>query len=161
MHIATLMKENYSINTSKDTGNGEHKPAYSNATVYRADGSTWQSLFLYDVQVRWINRRKFTLLREQATVLDNLLLWDLTDLEPVLIGQLPVEDLQVLLEPLLVVALDDGRHSLLIYPSQRHLTEEKNGCVSVYVTKVSIKRGLSRLGCTYAQRESKTEITDI
>ena len=92
------------------------------------------SLFLYDFQVCWINGREFTLLREQSLSPDNLLLWDLADLEPVVVGQLPVEDVEVLPEPLLVVALDDGRHALLVYPSQRHLKEDKNGCVSVQVS---------------------------
>lgn len=95
------------------------------------DGS---SLFLYDVQVSRMNcRREFTLLWEQATSLDNLLLWDLADLEAVFVGQLPVEYLEVLLEPVLLVGLDDGRHSLLIYPSQSHLKGQKNGCVSVII----------------------------
>ena len=92
-----------------------------------------RSLFLYDVQVRWINGRELTLLREQTLGLDNLLLRDLADLEPVVVRQLPVEDVEVLLEPLLVVALDDGRHALLVYPPQRRLKEDKNnGCASDY-----------------------------
>jgi len=51
-------------------------------------------------------------------MIDDLPLWDLADLEAALVGELPVEDLEVLLEPLLVVALDDGCHSLLVYPLQ-------------------------------------------
>lgn len=80
-----------------------------------------QFLFLHNIQFRWINGRELTLLREQAARLDNLPLRDVADLEPVVIGQLPVEYLEVLLQPLPVVALDDARHSLLMYPSQRHL----------------------------------------
>lgn len=73
---------------------------------------------LHNTQICCINRSELTLLREKACTVDKLLLRDLADLEPVLVSQLPVKNLKVLLKPLHVVALGDGRHSLLIYPSQ-------------------------------------------
>jgi hypothetical protein len=80
-------------------------------------------LFLDDIHLRRIDRGELAARREQGIEVDDLLLRDLADLVPVLLGQLPVEDLKVLLHPLLVVALDDGRRALLVDPPQRHLNE--------------------------------------
>jgi len=94
--------------------------------------SIFQSLFLYNIQFCKINRRELTLFREQATTrLDYLPLRDLADLEPVLLSQLPVEYLKVLLQPLLVVALDDARHSLLMRPSQCHLIRQDKTTLNI------------------------------
>ena len=51
----------------------------------------------------------------------------LTDLEPVLVAELPVEDLGVLLEPLLLPALHHHACALLVDPPQRNLEAECMG----------------------------------
>lgn len=51
-------------------------------------------------------------------------LWDFVDLLQLLLGQAPIEDIQVLSHPLLVVTLDNHTHSLLEYPPQRNLQDK-------------------------------------
>ena len=79
----------------------------------RASLSCVSLLFLYNLHLRRIDRHELALLREQACRREKLPLRDLADPAPVLsssIGQLPAEDVEVLIQPLLAVA---QRHLLM------------------------------------------------